>query len=71
MTEVDWEGVSAENLEEVSESRADRVMKLIDAITTEIREAHKTKYEMEAAERTAALCLEAQRELAEFLADAE
>lgn len=67
-TEVDWD----EPLEdEPEDSRAEKVMKLIGAISVEVNSAHKEKYDQEEAEKTAALCLEAQIELAEFLSDSE
>ena len=67
MTEVDW--VTPESDE--TATRAEVVERLISAISLEISTAHREKYDMENADRTAALCLEAQKELAEFLSDAE
>jgi len=74
MTEVDWDTPTSEeeeSAEEHEETRGEVVERLISAISLEINDAHKQKYEMENADSTAALCLEAQRELAEFLSDAE
>lgn len=52
-------------------SRSEKVEQLISEITVEIRKAHQAKYDPDTAERTAALILEAQKEVAEFLGDAE
>ena len=72
MTEVDWDtDPEGKDAEEKTDTRAEVVNNLISAISTEINLAHKEKYDMENADRTAALCLEAQKELAEFLSDAE
>lgn len=54
-----------------SKSSADLVTEFIEKVSKELRLAHTEKYEMERAELTAALCLEAQKELSEFLAEAE
>jgi len=54
-----------------SKSSADLVTDLIEKVSKELKLAHTEKYDVERAELTAALCLEAQKELAEFLAEAE
>jgi len=66
MTEVEWTEEAAPE-----ETREERVVILISSIAEEITIAHKKKYDQETAEQTAALCLDAQRELAEFLSEAE
>jgi hypothetical protein len=52
-------------------SRAEKVEQLISKITVEIQKAHQFKYDPDEAEKTAALVLEAQKEVAEFLGEAE
>jgi len=55
-----------------SQSTREKIVEsLVDDFVNELREAHKQKYDTEKAELTAALCLDAQREIAEFLAEAE
>lgn len=66
--ENDWQ-IEAKKTEGFT--RAETVEKLISDVSKELRIAHREKYEMERAERTAALCLTAQIELAEFLSEAE
>lgn len=44
---------------------------MISKISKELRRAHEHKYTFDEAEKTAALCLLAQKELSEFLSDAE
>jgi len=56
---------------EDQETQSDKVEVMIEKIMIEFRKAHSRKYEPEDAEKTAALCLEAQKELTEFLSDAE
>jgi hypothetical protein len=55
----------------IEETRAERVGRLISAVSAEISKAHKEKYDIDTALLTAALSLDAQKELVEFLADAE
>jgi len=64
MTEIDWETPKPE-------TRAERVERLVGEVTKEIRKVHKTQYSQEESEKTAALALEAQFELTEFLSEAE
>lgn len=52
-------------------SLAEEVEEMIGKISAELQEAHRSKYDIEKAARTAALCLEAQRVLASFLSEAE
>jgi hypothetical protein len=56
--------------EELS-THAKVVEHLISEFAYELKIAHKEKYDVEKAEKTAALCLDAQKEIAEFLAEAE
>lgn len=71
-TEKNWTDEVAEIPSSPNEeTRAERVERLISAVSTEIREAHKAKYDIDTALLTAALALETQKELAEFLSDAE
>jgi len=52
-------------------SNAERVEYLINKISKELKIAHSQKYDATQAELTAALVLDAQKELSEFLSDAE
>lgn len=52
-------------------TNSDSVEFIIEQISTEFKAAHHSKYEQKKAELTAALCLEAQKQLAQFLSDAE
>lgn len=56
---------------DTSSTRAKIATLLIEEFTEELRKAHKEKYDIERAELTAALCLSAQYEISEFLAEAE
>lgn len=47
------------------------VEELISEISQELKKAHEIKYDIAEADSTAALCLRAQKELAEFLSEAE
>lgn len=67
-SEKDWDDKS--NIIKVF-TNSDSVEFIINQISTEFRLAHKEKYEPKKAELTAALCLEAQKQLAEFLSDSE
>jgi hypothetical protein len=52
-------------------TNSDSVEFIIEQISVEFKAAHHSKYEPKQAELTAALCLEAQKQLAQFLSDAE
>lgn len=66
----DWQ-IEDKNEQSEGQTRAEVVEELIAKVSKELRLAHREKYEMERAERTAALCLTAQIELAEFLSESE
>ncbi len=66
----DWQ-IEDKNEQNEGQTRAEVVEEIIAKVSRELKLAHREKYEMEKAERTAALCLTAQIELAEFLAEAE
>lgn len=52
-------------------TNSDSVQYIIEQISTEFKIAHHSKYEPKKAELTAALCLEAQKQLSQFLSDSE
>ncbi len=52
-------------------TNSDSVEFIIEQISMEFKAAHHEKYEPKKAELTAALCLEAQKQLAHFLSDSE
>ncbi len=66
----DWQ-IKDKDEQSEGQTRAEVVESLIAKVSKELRLAHREKYEMERAERTAALCLTAQIELSQFLAEAE
>ena len=71
--EKDWieEKSSSHSMVTTVFTNSDSVEFIIEQISTEFKAAHHTKYEPKKAELTAALCLEAQKQLAQFLSDAE
>jgi len=66
----DWQ-IQDKDGQNEGQTRAEVVEELIAKVSKELKLAHREKYEMERAERTAALCLTAQIELSQFLAEAE
>lgn len=60
-----------QEIESSETTRAKRAECLITEFSHELKIAHSQKYDAEKAELTAALCLEAQKEIAEFLSEAE
>lgn len=52
-------------------TNSDSVEFIIEQISVEFKAAHHSRYEPKQAELTAALCLEAQKQLAQFLSDSE
>ena len=80
MSKEDWEVIPfpVKQEPEVTKSTSEqvnthenRVESLMSQISKELRIAHSQKYDAVKAELTAALILDAQKELSEFLADAE
>lgn len=65
----DW--VDSPSLTTTVFTNSDSVEFIIEQISIEFKAAHHSKYEPKKAELTAALCLEAQKQLAQFLSDAE
>lgn len=68
-TEDDWEVEKQEQKE--TTTKEDVVTDLVSQVSTELRKAHKSQYDVQEAERTAALCLDAQEKLVYFLSEAE
>lgn len=52
-------------------TNAEQVEEMIAKFSKELREAHTKKYDLDKAELTAALCLDIQKEMTEFIADSE
>lgn len=67
--EKDW--IEEKSLNTKIFTNSDSVQFIIEMISTEFKAAHHSKYEPKKAELTASLCLEAQKQLAEFLSDSE
>lgn len=62
---------SVKSISAIFYSKKSRVEDLIERVSQELNIAHSRKYDAVQAELTAALTLEAQKELSEFLSDAE
>ncbi len=72
MEESNWQndwGMDTKPAENMS--REEYFQFLLKKFTREVRKAHQEKYNMDRAEKTAALCLDAQKELSEFMSEAE
>ena len=69
----DWNEIGPEKDTDPEDlvAASEKVERIIAQISKEFKLAHNYKYDVEKAELTAALCLEAQKQIAEFLSDAE